>query len=213
MRSDWKGIRYEWGSNYLTVPLYGVERLPCEWVDVPRVIAELVMTRRPKLELLEKRMGDAHHEIIKRLVGSNGRLLEYGAGASTLWYRANGIDVVTVEHDPIWATIIGGCMLYPMPGINPKCEDIERLPVMPVLPPYVKCERLGDFDVILIDGVLRNACLSHAGWLLRSKGGVVVLHDAQRDWYDAERAKWVTQTYVEQCLDYKIPTLWIGAES
>jgi hypothetical protein len=194
----------------LTVPLFGYQNEGVLQDDIEERINWLAIHEKPKRELLEHRMGLAHREWIKAVAGTDKRVLEWGCGASTLWYRENGIKVTTVEHDPVWAAIIGGVMLYPMPAWPTRARDAEGTPV--VTAPefdYVRCPGLGRFDIILVDGILRNACLRYAPRLLTNHG-IVLLHDAQRDWYELGRKDYTTVRELPECEDYKGPTLWAG---
>jgi len=68
---------------------------------------------------------------------------------------------------------------------------------------------IGPFDVVLVDGVLRNECLKHVKNIVKP-GGRVFLHDAQRDWYEdgKKHVKWVKEHPSQP--DYPGPTLIEG---
>lgn len=101
------------------------------------------------------------------------RVLEWGGGGSTLYYAKKypEIDWVTIEHDPEWATALE----------KMKPENVTLLKL--AFPEYhLHNEKLGRFDLIIVDGRSRVLCLDSARNYLKA-GGVVVLHDAGRDRY------------------------------
>jgi predicted O-methyltransferase YrrM len=64
---------------------------------------------------------------------------------------------------------------------------------------------LGDrYDVILVDGRKRRRCLEAAAGLMRP-GGVVVLHDAYRPYYQCAWARYASQRMLGEIL-------WIGSQ-
>jgi hypothetical protein len=222
IQSDYRGIRYTWsgderrnGALYgvLTVPLFGYQSEGVMEEEIPWRILDLAVHKKPNRELLEHRMGKIHREYIKHIAGTNLRVLEWGCGASTLWYREQGIKVTTVEHDPVWASIIGGVMLYPVPSWPTRARDAETGGTTHILTSpehdYIHCPGLGKFDMVIVDGVMRNACLLQAPKLLTNHG-IVLLHDAQRDWYELGRKDYRTIRTLPECDDYKGPTLWVG---
>jgi SAM-dependent methyltransferase len=217
--SDYRGIRYTFDQFD---GVYGTLHVPLFDQTIPNVreeaikffILDLAVHSKPKRELLEHRMGKVHREWIKELAGTRLRVLEYGCGASTLWYREQGMNVITVEHDPVWAAIIGGVTLFPMPKWPTRAKDAETgggdgAIITEPIDDYVRCPRLGKFDIILVDGILRNACLRWAHRLLTNHG-IVLLHDAQRDWYELGRKDYWKRRELPECEDYKGPTLWAG---
>jgi hypothetical protein len=45
--------------------------------------------------------------MLDRVVRPHFKVFEYGAGNSSLWWAARVAQVVSVEHDPVWAGIVG----------------------------------------------------------------------------------------------------------
>jgi len=125
----------------------------------------------------------------------NGRMLEWGVGDTTKWFRERLLpeqELVSIEHDPEWALKFPGTVLhevetvgYAGPGtVHESVKGIDGIYLGQDLP-YIRAVDDGQkFDVILVDGVLRNACLIRAAELLKP-GGRVFLHDAQRRVYMA----------------------------
>jgi len=121
------------------------------------------------------------------------RAFEWGSGASTLWLARRSGEVVSVEHDAAWAE-----SLRP---ILP--ENVELRVVVPEekagtsgigsskagftdldFTAYVEAIDgvQGDFDLVVIDGRAREACLPRALERL-APGGVIVFDNVDRQRY------------------------------
>lgn len=136
------------------------------------------------------------------------RVFEYGMGGSTLFFynHLHNIELVSVDHDPTWylavleklgancqvATTFQSFILPPVPGdigpdkANPdhyKSGSTELGPCN--FREYASAiDRLGLFDLILVDGMARASCLKHAVSHVKP-GGVLVLDntDDNRSYY------------------------------
>lgn len=100
------------------------------------------------------------------------RCLEWGSGGSTLYF-GDGRNWISIEHrrewaDKIWA--IGGNVVF--------CAD----PVSYIFPFRDTDILKGKFNVMLVDGVFREACLNSAARRV-ADDGIVFLHDARRPEY------------------------------
>lgn len=101
------------------------------------------------------------------------RVLEWGAGGSTLYWPAQYPDVrwSAIEHDPAYYRAVSAAL--------PPNADLRLLP----FPAYWRAEGTeGPFDLILVDGRERVRCLDTARRLL-APGGAVLLHDCGRRRY------------------------------
>lgn len=103
------------------------------------------------------------------------RVLEWGAGASTLYWPKlfPAIEWLAVEHDYAWAA-----------AVQANLQPNTRLMFLP-FPDYYRLDE-GTFDLIIVDGRERVRCLDAARKLL-NPGGVVLLHDYSRRRYSAWR--------------------------
>ncbi|MEM8757173.1 MAG: class I SAM-dependent methyltransferase [Planctomycetota bacterium] len=166
-------------------------------------------------------IGQRHREIILEHLPAGGRLLEFGSGTSSVWLAERlheGASMLSVEHDAAWFDRVQQ-MLAPFD----RCEQILRVPTGTLGPNASAGEERPDllreyihaaddrdpFDVILVDGVARDACLEHARSLLKP-GGTIVLHDAQRPWYDRGKQTLTAHGHAGSCPDYPGPHLWWG---
>ncbi len=107
----------------------------------------------------------------------NLRILEFGAGASTIWFAKRTPYLVSIEHNEKWHT-----MLTKIIQNDKRCFAIDlRLENRP----YDNiCNKFPDeyFDLILVDGRDRVRCVNASLRILKP-GGILMLDDAQRSWY------------------------------
>lgn len=122
----------------------------------------------------------------------NARVFEWGSGASTIWLAKRAAQVVSIEHDHEWAK-----------QVRSRVCDLDHVELNVVAPTesglissakrgfegqyfddYVAKidDADGMFDLIVIDGRARNACLDRAVSRL-SEGGMILLDDFKRTRY------------------------------
>ena len=140
--------------------------------------------------------------------------IEWGSGASTLWYASRVKEVHTIEHDDAWAQRLrthlgvfkkGKIFLHHVPptlrgseeymGVGGKYyEDYSSAPGAP-----------DKADAIFVDGRARNACLRTAVRKL-TRGGILVLDDASRSRYDTSVVPeaWALELYYNEVYSTKI---------
>lgn len=140
---------------------------------------------------------DAADEVERFLASRPGaRALEWGSGASTVWLARRCAHVDSIEHDATWAD----AMRQVLPA-NATLHVVEPVDARTRLSrdvitsakrgfegldfsAYVAQARrlVGDFDLIVIDGRAREACLRVALSRL-APGGVVVVDNVERERY------------------------------
>jgi hypothetical protein len=144
------------------------------------------------------------------------QVFEYGSGGSTLFWITRGATVVSVEHDPIWYLTLSS-YLSGAPGVDyrlivPEHRDVDwrqnRDPANPFhyttgdesfenhsFHSYV-CQidafPAHHFDLVLIDGRARPACIVHSADKVRA-GGLLVLDNAERDYYFAQTEQYLSR--------------------
>lgn len=102
-------------------------------------------------------------------------MLEYGSGHSTLFFAARVGRIVSVEHNAGWAD-----------EVEPQLPDNASLVRVDDKLAYSKAPVSdGPFDVILVDGIEREACLAVADQAL-TPNGVVLIDDSHRTAYADE---------------------------
>lgn len=124
--------------------------------------------------------------------------LEWGSGSSTLFFPtflAKGSTWHALEHDPSWAFKVEHYLTQVHDGArrqlvyippNRPFQDGRDDGTFEAFRDYVTAPAdLGaPYDVILVDGRARAACMQH-GWELLAETGLMVLHDANRPEYHA----------------------------
>lgn len=141
-------------------------------------------------------------------------------GGTTAWLASRlprQAHLTSIEHDPLWFTQVRNqvgvrenCDLRLRPsstaaGRNATIEEEDTNG----LTDYIQGGGEDLYDIILVDGVARNACLEQAARLV-APGGLVFLHDAQRPWYDSGKRHLREVEVVGACQDYPPPWLWVG---
>lgn len=135
---------------------------------------------------------------LRDLPGS-AMVFEYGAGASTLWLAKRAAQIVSVEHDTLWyqrllaATpgwdniVLLHCPPKPMAEV-PAGQTIMCSPKYPDydFTQYVEAIQQTNqkFDLIIIDGRCREACLKAALPYLKPTG-VIVFDNTDRTRYQS----------------------------
>lgn len=133
-------------------------------------------------------------ELIERILTSFGKkrvdVLEWGAGGSTVYFPSlmdkKGIDYrwLSVEHNAKWFARMERALRH-NPKVKLKLFEVDRrTAVAQDYDDYVSYPATlqRKFDFILVDGRQRARCLMLASNLLEP-GGIVFLHDAEREWY------------------------------
>lgn len=124
------------------------------------------------------------------------RVFEYGSGASTVWAARRAMHVDSVEHDPYWYALVKNC-LGAHPNVSLSLVEEDKAPSTDPLYVSGKSTATGksfvnyvraierseqDYDVIVIDGRARAACLKHCcAWL--KADGMIVFDNSARNRY------------------------------
>lgn len=149
----------------------------------------------------------------------NARVFEYGSGASTIWLGRRAREVVSIEHDETWFPVVQS-KLTGTSHVRHRLvkPDATRDPdprygsVKPgwrdrSFRAYVHAidDETGAFDVIVIDGRARTACLDHAAARL-APGGIIVFDNSNRAAYQkaivASGLSYHTYSGLTACLPY-----------
>jgi hypothetical protein len=143
---------------------------------------------------------------------TNARVFEYGSGGSTLYWLRRSASCVSIEHDPIWydelrsrlanETHIDYRLVLPeasnggVPGdpADPEADatadaDLRNL----TFHQYVaQIDSFADefFDIVLIDGRSRPACIRHSVDKVHVRG-LLILDNADRDYYLERSRSWL----------------------
>ena len=102
--------------------------------------------------------------------GTIKKILEFGSGASTVWFSSRVDVLVSVEHNKEWHTKISN-LITPRTGIDLRLRE----------QPYnTVCEEPlpeKEFDLVVIDGRDRVACTQSACTFVRA-GGFLMLDNS-----------------------------------
>lgn len=132
-------------------------------------------------------------------------VFEWGTGNSTIMFLAMGAKIISVEHDPIWSEKVQqelksrhlpsdkldyNLIPYESGEIGPDYSNpahyksyCTEFPKDINFKKYVDfIDSFGVFDLILIDGYARAACIAHAVSHVKP-GGWLVIDNTDRDWY------------------------------
>ena len=125
------------------------------------------------------------------------RVFEYGSGASSFWLAKRGAEVTSVEHDDNWFeevarraaphTNINVSHIPPVPanereGLSSYKSGREGYTDMSFEAYVRSIESGGPYDLIIIDGRARSACLE-AALACRAESGIILFDNAARDRY------------------------------
>jgi len=103
------------------------------------------------------------------------KILEFGSGASTVWFSRRTPNLVSIEHNKFWFDKVINYI-----SRTRECNEVDFRLMEKPFEPIVKEFPNEFFDLILVDGGNRIECIKAAIRVLK-KGGVLVLDDAQ--WY------------------------------
>lgn len=140
-------------------------------------------------------------EVEQHLAGLGGRarVFEYGSGASSVWLGRRAGEVHSVEHHAGFAGVMRRVLAEA--GLTDVVELIEVPPAgseHPVVPSGRRGEAgrdyaayvasiddvPGEFDLVVVDGRARVACMQAASRRL-APGGIILFDDTQRPRYRA----------------------------
>lgn len=113
-------------------------------------------------------------------LSTSDRVLEIGAGNSTLWLASRVEAVVSVEHDSRWADRVSALAPQNVEVIPASClgDEFEALED----DPYIAAVRglpQDSFDVVFIDGMARVAAARASVRTLKA-GGMIVVDNTDR---------------------------------
>lgn len=129
-------------------------------------------------------------EHLRRHLGA--RVFEWGSGASTVWLAARADEVTAIEHDEAWAHAMG-------PHLTSSAR-VRAIPPIASARPVIGSRKPGFegldfsdyvgaidvegglFDLVVIDGRAREACVRRAFARL-APGGLVVVDNVDRKRY------------------------------
>ena len=135
----------------------------------------MVKRRRPLSLPLPWLTFDAIRQI-NQYLGHGKRIYEYGSGHSTLYWAGLGSEVHSVEDNPGWFELAQQ-KISSLKNVTVRLAQNEAAYVGSIN------EVNGDFDVVLVDGAYRLACIDAA--VPRGRpGGILVVDNTDWHWFD-----------------------------
>ena len=125
---------------------------------------------------------------------SSPRVFEYGSGASTIWLARRAASVTSIEHDRPWHGVVSKRLAAHKNAAVKLIEaDAEPVPGYLSEKPgwqgrsfrqYASAidNESGHFDLVVVDGRARGACLAHAIKKL-APDGMILFDNSQRARY------------------------------
>lgn len=107
----------------------------------------------------------------------DAKILEFGSGASTIWFSKKNVELVSIEHNPGWHERVNNIL-----QINKT--DFRVRSILSKRPYYAITKEFPDefFDLILVDGRDRKKCIEFSISKLK-RGGILMLDNAERKRY------------------------------
>jgi hypothetical protein len=97
-------------------------------------------------------------------------VLEWGLGNSTLFFSKRCFHITSIEHDPVWFDKI---RIQLPKNVDAKLLDEKDYVNYPL-------ELNKEFDLIIVDGILRKDCLDLAIKILK-KTGIIIFDNSDRN--------------------------------
>lgn len=153
-------------------------------------------TRDPGRTPLGDRIPWVTYAALRRLrahVVGGTRVFEYGVGGSSAFFLDRGARLVSVDHDEQWSARVRracgtGWDSHTVPPTHPEEAGYESAVLDGSLRDYASViDDYGEFDLVLVDGRARSACLRHAQHHV-APGGLLVLDNSERPRYAAAAA-------------------------
>ena len=142
-------------------------------------------------------------DLLEKRIAPGMRVLEFGMGGSTLYFLRRGCVLASIEHDETWTEAVSTRLspklqkewtpLLVPPDATPIAEFCSEQPGSEGLSFQAYVRRAegfedGGFDVVMVDGRARSACIRHALPKIRRDGGILILDNAERPRYEPGRA-------------------------
>lgn len=168
-------------------------------------------------------IGAKQRERILSSIKPGGSILQWGMGESTVWFSENMSSdsrLNCVEHDySVYAKT--GIKLFNRKNTrlilreptDPADSDLDSCEENPsIFYNYIHAVDGEQFDVIIVNGAVRNACMSHAKNLL-TKNGIIFLYNAERELYDIGKIHYIDYGHIGSCPESSTAHLWWGGNS
>lgn len=164
-------------------------------------------------------------DYISKHLHADSKVFEFGGGGSTLFFLKNNAAVYTVEHDEKWFEILQGIVEQKLGAkwkgffIQAEQGDFLLNPSPSNPAHYGTNDQFyqgthfknystkildfedGFFDMVLVDGRSRPACLSHSLAKVK-KGGLLILDNSDREYYLSELENEINRMFTKVIFEY-----------
>lgn len=134
-------------------------------------------------------------DVLKKWDLSDKRILEFGGGRSSRWWRKKAKWVTTIDTNSEWSH-----------SIAEECADLDNGVIIHVMinegdqehaDTYLQAgDKYGPYDIIVVDGILRNNCLEKA---INMPRPITIIAD---NWFQSY--VWLSEAAVELMKPYPI---------
>ena len=164
-------------------------------------------------------------DYISKHLHTDSKVFEFGGGGSTLFFLKNNAAVYTVEHDEKWFEILQGIVEQKLGAkwkgffiqaeqgdflLNPSPSNPSHYSTNDQFYQGTHFKKYstkildfedGFFDVVLVDGRSRPACLSHSLAKVK-KGGLLILDNSDREYYLSEMENEINRMFTKVIFEY-----------
>lgn len=114
-------------------------------------------------------------EVLEHFLNKSARVLEFGSGMSTIWYAEHAGEVFSVENYRPWFDKVSSLLeRKKVQNVTYRFADDPH-----AYSRFMENDAAG-FDLVMVDGSHRSACVATASKLLRP-GGVLYLDNSDKD--------------------------------
>ena len=130
------------------------------------------------------------------------RVFEYGCGNSTIWFSRRVAEIISVEHDSLWAQ-----------QISPQLPSNSKIIVRDLSNGYVEeINNHGLFDIVIIDGRKRLECC-HKCLDSLAPNGVVIWDDSNLSDFIEGRSVLSRYDFRELSFCGMVPAIFISSQT
>lgn len=167
--------------------------------QTPSMLRNKLLRRSPLRDELPWMPFDAI-AFLREYLRPDHQVFEYGSGGSTIFFARHAAHVVSIEHDASWGRVVqetltdrgieNADLRAIAPEQRPSAQFGSRSPGFEDASFQHYVEAIHEFppshfDLIVVDGRARNACLREALPHIK-RGGIVVLDNSDRDYAEGK---------------------------
>lgn len=135
--------------------------------------------------------------LIHHIMLPSWKVLEWGGGSSTVWFSSHAESVTTIEDSGDWVKDLGELLQkHNITNVQLRHRakqnkgNLRSFTMGCCYDNYIYGAsdiQDGTLDLVSVDGRARGNCLKEAIRLVKPKGGVLVLDNYDREWYQEDK--------------------------